>query len=61
MNPEEYKINHTLLNNDRIHTAAFPPGVAYDYKVDKQKMLIEKFLGGQSKRQSSPSYFQSFK
>ena len=43
MNPEEYKINHTLLNNDRIHTAAFPPfppGVAYDYKVDKQKMLI---------------------
>lgn len=40
MNPEEYKINHTLLNNDRIHTVAFPPGVAYDYKVDKQKMLI---------------------
>ena len=57
MNPEEYKINHTFLNNDRIHTATLPPGVAYDYKVDRQKMLIEKFLGGQSKRQSSSSYF----
>jgi hypothetical protein len=46
MNPEEFKINSSLLKNERIHGGSLLPGVAYDRQVATQQRLIEKFLRG---------------
>ncbi len=33
MNPQEYKINSSLLNKDKIRPGGLLPGVAYDRQV----------------------------
>lgn len=46
MNPEEFKINSSIIKKDRVHSGSLLPGVAYDHKLEKQQKLIERFLGG---------------
>ncbi len=40
MNPEEYKINSSLIQKNRITSGGLLPGVKYDNQLEKQQKLI---------------------